>query len=1031
MRRIAFSVFLSVWSVAAALAQGIYTDFAQNRIQFSPVRWQVLASARTEVYYYGNNISLAAFVSEVVSEELPAMENYLAYKSANNLQFMIFEGLRDYRQSNVGYRNPQWHSGGVTTIPNDLAALYFNGDYDLLRAQVRKGICEIMLREMIYGGTLQDRFDRMRSPALPLWFTSGLAGLLSEGWTADLETRLRDAFETRGFGNFNQMSAEDLILAGHSIWRYLVDVYGPESVPTIVFIARYTNSAEAGIMFHTKKELGQFLSEWREYYYSMFAGDEGLTLPKGKANVPARISLKKNTAFALDEEGSKVAMVTNDFGRYDIWLYELGNGKTRHLYRGGQKVLNQVADFSFPRIQWQGSYIWILTYEKVGYRLIRVSKEGRKQEEVHFPSFDAVSDFSFNNDGDSLLITGIRQDISDLWVCDRKGRVIRQITANRAFEHSARWLQNGGMAWIARAEGADNIFLHRQGKTTQLTGFSSVVTLADIVQYNDSVFGFLSDASGIHNAWICHAGYPGKLWGQTSYKRSIASQQVSSNRTGLGELLLINGHYTLYTSQLSDNPLAESVDIRPMSWTRKWRNLDSIFRPGNSGIRQMIRVGGDSPKNEQIDTVRRTYRYQTGFPRIDYSASGFPAETEKIRTRTQFKVPNPLLPDFIVTQSDNNTLGSYLFDHDVPGKVMRNPVIMPYVKVALSDLYRNTAIEAGARSNLDVTFTDYHIRGGYYGFRTDHEISGYRRSRKYDDAGNLYKQNISTAVEYRNSYPLDERIRLVAAAGYRRELIIVKASEKYTLDLPETDRRYLTGRLEMMFDNTASLGLNQLRGFRGKMAVNLLNNTAARKNISYLSADLRHYHVWRNRITLASRLTAAYNLGSEKVAWYVGGVENWTARDQLSGILPTLDRENYPMQMWVSNLRGFYRGARTGSSHMVINSELRLPLLQMLRKKPIQNEFFRNFTITFFADAGTAFIGKSPADPENPFNTVLLSTPNYSMSVTSRRNPWLFGTGAGVRTRVLGYFLKYDYARGLQEGRFKSPMNYISLGLDF
>lgn len=1031
MRPGAFLVILSVWSVSALRAQGVYTDFGQNRVQFSPVKWQLLSAPRTDIYYYGNNLALAEFVRDIVAEELPDMENYLAYKAGNNLQFMVFEGLKDYRQSNVGYRNPQWHSGGVTTIPNDLATLYFNGDYDFLRTQVRKGICEIMLREMIYGGTIQDRFDRMRSPALPLWFTSGLAGLLSEGWTADLETRLRDAFQTRGFGNFNQMSPEELTLAGHSIWRYLVDVYGPESVPTIVFIARYTNSAEAGIMFHTKKDLGQFLADWRTHYTNLFASDAGLTLPKGKANVPKRISLKTNTAFSLDEEGNRVVMVTNDFGRYDIWLYDLADGNTRHLFRGGQKVLNQVTDFSFPRVKWQGGQIWVLTYEKGGYRLIGLGSDGKQKAAIPLTSFDAVSDFGFNQAGDSLLITGVRRDMCDLWVCDKQGLIIRQITADRDFEHSPQWLQNEGMAWIRRTNGTDNIVLNRQGNTVRLTAFKSPVTLHDIIQYNDSLFGFLSDASGLTNAWVCHSSNPGRIWGQTSYRRSIASQQVSANRSALGELILIDGHYTLYTSQLSENPLTESIEVRPLAWTRKWRNLDSVFSPGRAGVRQMLRLGSDSLKKEQVDTVKRSYLYQTGFPNVDYDEKAFPAETENIRVRGLPKVPNPLLPDYIVTQSDNNTLGSYLFDHDVPGRIMRNPIIMPYLKVALSDLYRNTAIEAGARSNLDVTFTDFHLRGGYYGFRTDHEFFGYRRSRKYDDAGNLFKQNISTALEYRSSFPVDERLRLMASAGYRRELITVKASEKFTLDLPEIDRRYLTGRLEMLFDNTASLGLNQLRGFRGKMAINLFNDMANNKNISFLSADLRHYHVLRNRITLATRLTAAYNLGAEKVAWYVGGVENWTAREQFSGIIPQLERGMYPFQSWVCNLRGFYRGARAGSNHMVINAELRFPLLQMLRRKPIQNEFFRNFTITLFTDAGTAFIGRSPADPNNPFNTVYLSTPNYTMSVTSRRNPWLLGTGAGVRTRVLGYFLKYDYAWGLQEGRFRTPVSYVSLGLDF
>jgi hypothetical protein len=41
------------------------------------------------------------------------------------------------------------------------------------------------------------------------------------------------------------------------------------------------------------------------------------------------------------------------------------------------------------------------------------------------------------------------------------------------------------------------------------------------------------------------------------------------------------------------------------------------------------------------------------------------------------------------------------------------------------------------------------------------------------------------------------------------------------------------------------------------------------------------------------------------------------------------------------------------------------------------------------------------------------------------------GVGYGVRSRILGYFVKYDRARGWQEGRWERTINYVSLGLDF
>ena len=105
--------------------------------------------------------------------------------------------------------------------------------------------------------------------------------------------------------------------------------------------------------------------------------------------------------------------------------------------------------------------------------------------------------------------------------------------------------------------------------------------------------------------------------------------------------------------------------------------------------------------------------------------------------------------------------------------------------------------------------------------------------------------------------------------------------------------------------------------------------------------------------------------------------------------------------------------------------------MKMIYRRPLASEFLKHFTLTAFADAGCAFTGKSPADMGNPYNTQYLNTPNYTMSITSRRNPWILGAGYGVRSRILGYFVKYDKARGWQEGRWKRTMHYLSVGLDF
>jgi hypothetical protein len=130
-------------------------------------------------------------------------------------------------------------------------------------------------------------------------------------------------------------------------------------------------------------------------------------------------------------------------------------------------------------------------------------------------------------------------------------------------------------------------------------------------------------------------------------------------------------------------------------------------------------------------------------------------------------------------------------------------------------------------------------------------------------------------------------------------------------------------------------------------------------------------------------------------------------------------------------MRGFGRNVRGGSKFILANFELRAPLVAYLYKKPIKALFWRNLIFTVFSDVGTAWTESSPYDDANPFNTVIVDKPSYHITVVSQRNPWVYSFGYGLRTKFLGYYLKFDRAKGFIENKSGKFENIFSLGLDF
>jgi hypothetical protein len=106
-------------------------------------------------------------------------------------------------------------------------------------------------------------------------------------------------------------------------------------------------------------------------------------------------------------------------------------------------------------------------------------------------------------------------------------------------------------------------------------------------------------------------------------------------------------------------------------------------------------------------------------------------------------------------------------------------------------------------------------------------------------------------------------------------------------------------------------------------------------------------------------------------------------------------------------------------------------LISFLYQKPIEQAFFRNFMLVGFVDAGSAWVGMNPNNPNNPYNEIRYSYPAYDITVRAVRNPLIMGMGWGLRTTVMGHYVKYDMAWGKKEDDPLVRFHTFTLGMDF
>jgi outer membrane protein assembly factor BamA len=130
-------------------------------------------------------------------------------------------------------------------------------------------------------------------------------------------------------------------------------------------------------------------------------------------------------------------------------------------------------------------------------------------------------------------------------------------------------------------------------------------------------------------------------------------------------------------------------------------------------------------------------------------------------------------------------------------------------------------------------------------------------------------------------------------------------------------------------------------------------------------------------------------------------------------------------------MRGFRTNARNGAHAAVVNAEVRIPVLSTWVKRPLTSDFARHLQAVGFFDAGSAWNGLHPYADDNAFNRVTVTRYPITVTIDNNREPILAGTGFGVRSKVLGYWMRADWSWGIDDGRWQDRVFSLSFHLDF
>jgi len=1084
----------------AQFYNGLNMSFGKNRIQYP--RADVLESEffpsfyrfdRYDVYFYPNGKELAEYVSRFAYREIAKLENFFEYSLTKRIIFLVYDRLSDYRQSNIGLISgkDETNIGGVTRILDNKVFLYFEGDYKKFDQQILAAISEVIMQEMLYGGSVRDRLASSTLLNLPEWYYKGLISFISKGWDVETENRVKDGILSGKFDKFNRLEGEDAVYAGQSIWNYISETYGKNVIPTIVYFTRINRNAASGFLNVLGANLNALSYEWLHFYKSRYQDASNQSEVSDSQLV--KLKNRKGTQYLrarISPDGRYIAYTSNSEGKIRVMLFDTQTNKSRRIYQTGAK-LGQIEDLTFPALAWHptsGLLAMVMEYKgKIRFSLFPL--ETHKWEHQFIKQYDKVLDFAYSDDGLNLVLSGVSKGQSDIFVYNLVANTSEQITNDRADDFSPKFIDNSSRIVFTsnrkdlsiedqktnqQQQNNLDIFVYDYtGKNDQLTRLAEdqYVDRFQPVRLADHKYYYLGDDSGIRNRYIAeydsavisidttiHYSFSTKSTPLTNYSRNILDQSISRSTNEWTSLLLYNGKYKLAHGSLEQNPEPD-VNLAVTDFRRKLsRDLarqDSLKASAEASEREASEASPATtrrPLTLSRDTVSQKSKININNYVFEAERNA-PTQTGRKQRLSNTVTRDPITgrafdfpplriyqPSFYInylaSQVDFTFLNSS-YQSFTGGAVYYNPGFNMLFKVGTQDLFEDYKLIGGVRFGANFDSNEYLLSFENLKKRLDKEIIFHRQV--YQTSTQDYYSIVKATTQelfYVLKYPFSQVSSVRATLNGRIDGYHFLSTDQQNMAKKGITKYWSGVKLEYIFDNTRMISLNLYEGLRSKVFGEYYQQVNGNwSDVFIIGADVRHYQPIHRTLIWANRFAISTSFGGSRLIYYLGGVDNWT---NLSRTVSTFDSsmpidttQNFVYQTLATNMRGFSQNIRNGNSFAVFNSELRWPIFRYFANKPINSDFLNNFQLVGFFDIGSAWSGPSPWDKRNHLNRTVIKNGPLVIVVDKGNEPIVAGYGFGLRSRLLGYFVRADWAWGIENHVVLPRIFYLSLSLDF
>ena len=575
-----FALFLTT-QANGQFYDGTQMTFGKNRLQYYDYYWMYYRFDDFDCYFNEQGRELAQFTANYAMKKLDEIEDFFDYNIEKRIIFIIHNNNAEFKQNNIGLPSSissPYNTGGYSRIIDNKVSLYYETDHIAFQKQISASIAEVIINELLYDAEKKDRISGASRITTPDWYIKGLMNYVAENWDFETENRVKDGITSGKYKKINNLEYEDAVYAGQSFWKYIGQKYGNSIIPNIIYITKIYKKIDKGFLYVIGKTQNELLDEWYDYYRNLYQQEN---TKKGYTETTFAKAIKEQIyqQVKVSPDGRYTAYVTNDWGRRRIWLYDESTGKKKIIFRKEPKM-EQDIDKTYPVIGWHpsGQILTFINEEKGSLKLYFYRLDEKKTEKRNMLYFDKVLSFEYSPEGTRLVLSAVKDGVTDIYVHTIASGTNEQITRDVADDLTPSFLAKERNTIIFSSNRLSDTLTNtgspfeRVGLTFDLftydlTSRNKILTRLDEDDYADRYMpegntsddiSFISNKNGVLNRYeasfdstinyidtAVHYRYFINSKQVTDFDRNIESSSVSQQTGKQRDGLFYNGRFIL------------------------------------------------------------------------------------------------------------------------------------------------------------------------------------------------------------------------------------------------------------------------------------------------------------------------------------------------------------------------------------------------------------------------------------------------------------------------------------------------------